>query len=336
MARDCRPIAVVGLCLGLLGVPSHAEVPVAPMRRAQALIQTRGIPLRAGLTRGGSQVPLERAAGGDTPILTFRTPRGPLRLLLDTGAAATMLTPAVAQRLDLPLHPLAPAEFSLAAGGVACPTLPLARTGVPALSLPGSAGWPGLRIEGMQAIVIPGTALPPGVDGVLGAPALRQVPVGVDPQAEQVALGGPALRWRQTMPTKPRVVPLLWRFGVPLLPLRVRPAAGGPVLTLNALADTGAEGVFITAALAVRLTPLQPSQSARLVGFCGEQVVRRQRLLGFGLGAERHPSESVEAIVLANPVFALLDVEAIVGQELLRGHRQLWRLDADPPRLELW
>jgi len=32
----------------------------------------------------------------------------------------------------------------------------------------------------------------------------------------------------------------------------------------------------------------------------------------------------------------LLGVEAIVGQEVLRFRRQLWRLDTDPPRLELW
>jgi hypothetical protein len=43
-----------------------------------------------------------------------------------------------------------------------------------------------------------------------------------------------------------------------------------------------------------------------------------------------------EAILTTNPVFALLGVEAIVGQELLRIRGQLWRLDTDPPRLELW
>jgi hypothetical protein len=44
----------------------------------------------------------------------------------------------------------------------------------------------------------------------------------------------------------------------------------------------------------------------------------------------------VEAIILSNPVFERLGVEAIVGQELLRSRRQLWRLDVTPPRLELW
>ena len=105
---------------------------------------------------------------------------------------------------------------------------------------------------------------------------------------------------------------------------------------VSALADTGAEGVFLTAALAERLTPLHPSQPARLVGVCGLQEVRRQRLFGLAIGAESPPTRSVEAIILTNAVFPLLEVEAIVGQGLLREHRQLWRLDLLPPRLELW
>jgi hypothetical protein len=59
-------------------------------------------------------------------------------------------------------------------------------------------------------------------------------------------------------------------------------------------------------------------------------------LLGIGFAVPGAALEAVEAIILANPVFALLGVEAIVGQELLRARRQLWRLDAVPPRLELW
>jgi hypothetical protein len=123
---------------------------------------------------------------------------------------------------------------------------------------------------------------------------------------------------------------------VPLLPLRISVAGETVATELNALADTGAEGVFLTASLAERLTPLSPSQPARLAGVCGFQEVRRQRLMGLAIGTESPPLESVEAIILSNPVFSLLGVEAIVGQELLGEHRQLWRLDASPPRLELW
>jgi hypothetical protein len=332
---SCLPPLLV-LSMALIGAPITAASHARGAWRGHALIQTRGPSLRAGLALGDSQVPLERAEGGDTPVLSFRSPQGPVRLLLDTGAASTMVTSAVAQRLGLSQRRLAPERFSLAGGGVTCAAQSLFSARLPPLQLPGEPGRPGFRLAGAEALVIPGPALPRGVDGVLGAPALRQVPVMVDPVANVLALGPAALRWRQTMVASPRIVPLAWRRGVPLLPLRVRPAAGALPTTLNALADTGAEGVFLTATLAERLTPLHPSQPARLVGVCGLQEARRQHLFGLAIGAEPPPTRSVEAIILTNPVFPLLEVEAIVGQTLLREHHQLWRLDLLPPRLELW
>lgn len=331
-----RQLLVALWLLGWLGIPSLAVVHGWPERRAAALIQTQGKPLRAGVMRGGGRVALERAEGGDTPILSFRSPAGPVRLLIDTGAAATMVTATVVERLGLLPRPLTSADFSLAGGGDACPGLRLSSAAIPSLVLAGAEAKPALRLDGLEALVIPGSALPPGVDGVLGAPALRQLPLMIDPLARIVAIGEPALHWRHTMRSWPQVVALSWRRGVPLLPLRVRPRSGGSVATLNALADTGAEGVFLTASLAGRLTPLHPGQPARLVGVCGLQEARRQHLFGIAVGTQSAPNESVEALIVENPVFGLLDVEAIVGQELLRSRRQLWRLDANPPRLELW
>ncbi len=333
----CLRRGLAALCLGLLGCPALAAARPPAGQGAKALIQTRGQPLRAGVMSGDGVVALERAEGGDTPILPFATPRGSLRLLLDTGAATSMVTPAVAERLGLRLHPLAPGDFSMAGGGQACQQLNLFSARLPVLALAGEAGAPaGPRINGLEVLVTPVAALPPGVDGVLGAPTLRQQPLVVDPLAGRVALGRSALRWRPTRGPSPQVLPLLWRLGVPLLPLQLGGAGGTPLPGGEALADTGAEGLFLTAPLAQRLTPLGPSQPARLVGVCGLQEVRRQRLLGIGLGGPGASLEAVEAIILANPVFALLGVEAIVGQEFFRSRRQLWRLDAVPPRLELW
>ncbi|MEB3335046.1 MAG: aspartyl protease family protein [Cyanobacteriota bacterium] len=326
----------MALCLALLGSPVLACARSLAGERGHALIQTRGQPLRPGSLTGEGVVPLERAEGGDTPILPFSTPRGPLRLLLDTGAATSMVTPAAAERLGLRRRPLDPGDFSMAGGGLACQRGRLASAALPVLALPAAGGRGGLRLEGLEVLVSPVAALPPGVDGVLGAPTLRQGPLVVDPRAAMVMLGGSALRWRQTQGAPSLVVPLRWRLGVPLLPLRLGMPGGGSGSGGEALADTGAEGLFLTAPLAERLTPLGPSEPARLVGVCGLQEVKRQRLLGIALGAPGAPLEPVEAIILANPVFALLGVEAIAGQELLRGRRQLWRLDAVPPRLELW
>jgi hypothetical protein len=91
-----------------------------------------------------------------------------------------------------------------------------------------------------------------------------------------------------------------------------------------------------------------------MVGFCGTQTVRRQTLVGLAFApsvSRTHGQSDVgqpvplepaaleqprEGIITENPIFRQLGVAAIVGQELLRQHPQLWRLDLKQPRLELW
>lgn len=318
-----------------------------------ALIQLRGDQLDGGTISGSAQVPLERASGGDTPVLSFVSNAGPVRLLLDTGASSTMVTPALVQRLGLRATPLPPERFALAGGGLGCGSLKPARTRLPDLSLQAAGAAPaGLRLSGAEALVLPVAGLPAGIDGVLGAPSLRLTALRIDPRGERVSFGAEAV---QALRPDRQQLPLRWHRGVPLVGLRT------PFGLRSALADTGAEGLFLAPSLARRLPPLSRAQETRLVGFCGEQTVQRQRFaeLGLagvggteagaasptsistqdqaeGLGAEQDNPPPVEGIVTDNPIFEQLGVEAIAGQELLRSRIQLWRLDTTPPRLELW
>lgn len=297
-----------------------------------ALLQLKGDPLAGGVPSGGSTVPLERATGGDTPVLTLSTDRGRLRLLLDTGASSSMVTPEAARRLGLRSEPVPPARFGLAGGGSGCAQLRPRRALLPSLRLGGGADQ--LTVRSAEALVMPVGALPPGVDGVLGAPLLKRLPVWIDPVGQRLRLGEGAVALAGPVPPR-RTLPLRWARGVPLIELS---SPFGPVA---ALADTGAEGLFLSPTLARRLGPIGPGEPLRLVGFCGEQKVRRQRFFGLGLGmgptvAKASVDDSVEGIVTANAIFAELQVEAIAGQELLRTHRQLWRLDRVPPLLSLW
>jgi predicted aspartyl protease len=411
----------------LLILPARAAdrppVMAAASAPVHALIQLAGQPLSGGRSRGSVSLPLERAEGGHTPVLDFQVsgvgasaassakaaspgdaPRqdrqdrqgARIRLLLDTGATSTMVTPELAERLALERRPLPPGAFGLAGGGHGCADLNPQRTRLPDLVLRDPAAPPGtssLSLEGVEALVLPVAALPAGVDGVLGAPSLRLLPIRIDPYLGRLALGAAALdqlpfpltpssssapparssrplhsqlnAWPSASPTsstdlakgtatssanrsatprsQPLRVPLRWHRGVPLLQLRT------PLGPVGALADTGAEGLFLQPALAARLRPLGPAQPLRLVGFCGEQRVDRRHYAGIGLGprpggpasvsGSPSPGDAqggVEGIVTDNPIFAQLGVEAILGQELLHRHRQLWRLDQPRPELLLW
>ena len=328
------PLLLFSVVVGLMAQVSSVHA---------ALIQLRGGPLGGGRVRGGATVPLERAPGGHTPVLTFRTVRGEVRLLVDTGASSSMVTPGLATRLSLPIQSLAPGAFSLAGGGQGCETLKAGSTRLPRLTLPSvqdAAIVPAehhptaLRIDGLEALVIAADALPAGLDGVLGSPTLQQVPFLVDPRGNRVVLGAGALSEGLTPTPLPRVkLPLRWRLGVPLLQLTT---VKGRV---PALADTGAEGLFVTPELAAHLHPLGKPQPLRLVGVCGEQPVVRQSMTGLTLGSKPLPLQGVGevgAIITESPIFAQLGVETILGQELLRHYVQKWRLDSQPPILELW
>jgi hypothetical protein len=248
-----------------------------------------------------------------------------VRLLLDTGATSSMVRPELAARLGLRPIPLAPGAFRLAGGGADCQSLRPQRLPLPPLRMGG------LSLVGMEALMLPVAALPAGVDGVLGVPSLRLLPVAVDPLAQRLSLGPAALR-----PQPRQILPLRWHRGVPLLSLIT--VAG----RVEALADTGAEGLFLSPALAARLHPLNQAESLAMVGFCGTQTVRRQTFAGVAFALEPLAlgpaalEQPREGIITENPIFSQLGVGAIVGQELLRQRPQLWRLDLQEPRLELW
>jgi hypothetical protein len=303
-----------------------------------ALIQVRGQPLDGGVVSGSAVLPLERAAGGDTPVLALSSERGDLRLLLDTGATATMVTPELVRRLGLASTPMAPEAFGLAGGGDDCAGLRPRRTRLPDVHLLGPTPGAGrVSLRGIEALVLPVAALPPGVDGVLGAPTLRLQPLWIDPLAGRIGFGAAALALAdRDAPLSRQRVPLRWAQGAPLLNLTT------PVGILPALADTGAEGLFVSPRLAARLPLPGRGRVLRLVGFCGEQPVEQRDITGLSLSVVTAlPARPVGAtpplpvIITDNPVFQALGVEAIVGQELLRKRRQLWRLDINPPWLEV-
>lgn len=309
---------------------SIALVPALVAPVGAALIQVRGTPLAGGTPSGSVLVPLERASGGDTPVLSFSSPGGPVRLLVDTGASNHLVTPALAARLGLTSTPVPPEAFGLAGAGSECGDLRPRRAVLPPVQV--TSGEGALRISGAEALVLPVPGLPDGIDGVLGAPLLRRLPLWIDPDGQRLALGAAALtaaasrRAGERQP--PASIPLRWQKGVPVSRLL------GPGGGVETLLDTGAEGLFVTPGLAGRLTPLGPAQALRITGFCGLQKASRLPMSGVGWPGE--PLKPVETVITENPVFAELGVEVILGQELLRNRGQLWRLDQSPPTLTLW
>jgi hypothetical protein len=116
---------------------------------------------------------------------------------------------------------------------------------------------------------------------------------------------------------------------VPLLDLHDN--RGGDV---NALLDTGAEGLFVSRSLAARLQPQGPGRALRIAGFCGDESALQMDLAGLKLAGR--PMGSQPMIVTDSGILTALEVDAIVGQPMLRDRRQLWLLNREQPLLLLW
>ena len=293
----------------------------APARAA--LVQLEGLRLPEPRLRGAADVPYERPADGDTPIVTLTASDGTvLRLLLDSGASVSLVTEGLVRRLGLPVAELPPGALRLAGAGAGCQALRPGRVRLPDLRLGG------LQIEAPEALVMPALGVPPGSDGVLGAPLFRQLSLLIDPVSRRVRLD-PGSDHPAVAPGRATRLPLRWRHGVPLLDLQ---DSSGK--TVSALLDTGAEGLFISRGLAARLQPKGPARPLRIAGFCGDESASQIDLEGLKLAGRAVGSQPM--IVTDSGILAALEVDAVVGQPMLRDRRQLWLLNRAQPVLLLW
>jgi len=287
-----------------------------------ALVQLGGAPPPQPVMEGSGRTAYAIPSDGDTPILQFQTSTGDsVRLLIDTGASRSMVSRALISRLQLPTQEISGGNFALAGAGSDCPTDPPRQAVLPTLQL-GE-----LKIRELAVLVMPKLGVPPGSDGVLGASALRQLPMLIDPKRQQVRLDQQLSV--QSAPADAIRLPLQWRDHVPLV--QVSDQSGKSSL---ALLDTGAEAVFIGVPLAQRLIPQSPTSGVEIQGFCGSEFAVERLFSGLSVGditLKKSP-----AIVTRNRILKDLNVEAIIGQPLLKNRRQLWLLNRPDPVLLLW
>jgi hypothetical protein len=149
----------------------------------------------------------------------------------------------------------------------------------------------------------------------------------IDPKQQQVRFDQQLSI--QSAPADALRLPLQWRDHVPLV--RVFDQSRKSTL---ALLDTGAEAVFVGVPLAQRLTPQSPPSGVEIQGFCGSELAVERVFTGLRIGTVR--LEGSPAIVTRNRILKDLNVEAIIGQPLLKNRRQLWLLNRPDPVLLLW
>ncbi|NJM57532.1 MAG: clan AA aspartic protease, partial [Synechococcales cyanobacterium RU_4_20] len=250
------------------------------------------------------------------------------RFLFDTGASTTLLSAPLRQRLGLVGTPVAPDGLAYAVAGKQCPTLTATRLTLPLLKIQD------VTIRQLQALQFDQTLIPEGADGVLGMDVLAQFQVTVDPQQRRLSLGPP-------QPLSPaqrlQAIPLEVRSGVRLAQLWIN--AQGP---FTVLVDTGADGTFISGAVAKKLGLGGPSELGganrkpiQMLGFCGLEDAEQTHLNHVSLQSPlqnpppNYRQTSLDAVITDSSILRTLGIDGVLGQNFLNQYRQTWHLSKD-------
>ena len=236
-------------------------------------------PRAAVAAAADGMAPLQLLRTGDIgglPWIELELQGASTRWLVDSGASAALIAPALAERLKLPS--LSPLRVAMAGG---MQTLP--RVQLPAL--PGAdaeADMPAIALDLQQLLGESGGRF----DGALGAPWLRTRITRFDFAAGQ-------LRWAGKAPVPPAgaaVLPLRWQQGLPVLSM----ALGGRPPD-DFVFDTGNAGALVVfsrraQALAREAGNLPQSTVRELGGSIRAGFARIERLVAPGWVAPQVPA----------------------------------------------
>lgn len=199
--------------------------------RAQASPQCLEVELLPSESQTAAAGPTARDNFGRIVAAVTIAGQGPFRFLVDTGANRSALTPHLAQRLKL--LPLGTVEVHSIHDTVTAPTVNVA-----------SLAYDGVPLTSGLLPVIDGPVLS-GLDGLLGADALRGRLFRLDFEAQCLAILPAFHRWRLSEWVR---IPGQFRFGH----LVVMPGLVGNVRA-NVIVDTGSNATLLNVALSQQL-----------------------------------------------------------------------------------
>lgn len=320
-----RLSVVVAIAIVALSPQASAQVErSSPPPFLRAIVQLEGLALPKPLVSGRGTVPLgllEQSRGVYTLELSIGGQMGdhnPVlgRFLFDTGASTTLLSAPLRQRLGLVGTPVGTDNLSYAVAGKHCPALTATRLPLQSLQIQD------VRVRQLQALQFDQTLIPEGADGVLGMDVLAQFQFTVDPQARRLTLEPP----RPISPAQRlQAIPLEVRSGVMLAQLSIN--GQGP---FTVLVDTGADGTFISRAVAERLG-LGDRKPIQMLGFCGLEDAEQANLNQVSLQSslQNYLQRNLDVVITDSSVLRTLAIDGVLGQNFLNRYRQTWHLSQD-------
>ena len=302
--------ALSGLWIGLAAAPFAVGTHGLRAESLQAIVQLKGLGVSPPTVRGASTLPLKELE--DTQVFTTQVTLGQRseRFLIDTGASTSLLSAEVVKGLQLKGKTVPAERLASAVAGRECSSMGAGLYLLPPFLLQTA------QVSGLSGLKFDKTVIPAGLSGALGMDVLSRFDLQLDPTAQTLKLSSPSV-----LPPalSDQAVPLQGKLGVFLAKLTLN--GQGP---FTMLLDTGADGTFISEAVAQRLK-IDPKarESIQVQGFCGLEPASRAPLASVRL--YQYEQTKLLAVILSSPVLKLLGVDGILGQNFLAHYRQHWR-----------
>lgn len=282
-------------------------------RRLKAIIRLAHTKLPPPTTTGTGRLSLEPLKNGIAWTMDVKIGDHLAKVLLDTGASLSMVSPDLTQSLGLTGRELPPEETRYAVAGDGCKEMKASIYQLPVIAL-GTA-----KATGLQTLQLSQAIIPENLAGILGMDLLSHFNFQIDPIRKELLLSTTS-----ELPKRDRdqAIPLVMQDGVTVVQVKIN--GDSPFLFLI---DTGAESTFISPQVAAKLK-LSPDsmKPIQVQGFCGLESASYTSLAEVKVGDR--VLKNIESVVLQNTaVLESLKVDGILGQNFLNSFHQSWYFD---------
>lgn len=291
-------------------------------RRLKAIIRLAHTKLPPPTTTGTGRLSLTPLKDGIAWTIDVKIGDRLAKVLLDTGASLSMVSPDLTQSLGLTGKELPPEETRYAVAGDECQEMKAFIYQLPVIAL-GTA-----KATGLQTLQLSQAIIPENLAGILGMDLLNHFNFQIDPIRKELLLSTVS-----DLPKRDRdqAIPLVMQDGVALVQVKIN--GDSPFVFLI---DTGAESTFISPQIAAKLK-LSPDsmKPIQVQGFCGLEAASYTSLAEVQVGDR--VLKNIESVVLKNTaVLESLKVDGILGQNFLNGFHQSWYFDHSSDQIKAY
>ncbi len=274
--------------------------------RLTALVRITGVTLPKRSGQGQASVQLQQLP--DSLVFTLPvTIGGQARtFLFDTGASSSIVESQLAKQLGLTGTPIPKELLEYMVVGNNCSNVNATLHSLPLVTVDAA------KVEGIEGMGLPKTAIVGNLSGVLGLDFLSGFDVVLNPQT---------LKLQLLPPSSPSTDAIALKGKLGVMTAQVQIDGQGP---FTFLLDTGADSMVLSQRLAKQLSiDVSKAEDTEVRGFCGTEMGKQIKLAQVSL--QQHRSTNLDAVIIGSKVLDLLGVDGIVGQNFLNQYQQHWR-----------